>query len=309
MNEYAHAAKQIQMFLIEDYVHRNPGVQRKDVILKTANGKLVFSTIAQFFKEVAKTAPKDQDRLTDEDLKPLQQDDKSRATACAKSLETSKRLIDFLFMSKIADFGVFERNQHSQFLKRQKSVFLEKIKDSETSKKNILTMINVNGDLKRNLLKTYLTEFLHALVDQLKSQSAIYKREHELGNILVDHTQEIITNNFKNVKKSVSPKAQKNIAKIYNYLKKDVKLDIPTTQKLNLELIDDAIKKMEAKLETRRSQMDNIEKVVSFIETMVAKLEGRESKPQPTKPVEKKPPQKSTRRMAFISKLIDRVTR
>lgn len=271
MKEYAYAANQIQESLVEAYLKKNPGIRREDVIIKTVNGKLVYSTIVDFFMAMANSASESKIQISPEELEPLNQDEKSRVASCIKSLKTCARLIDVLLKNHASGFAM-EKGKHNQFLKRQKGIFLNSVKASYESKQDILAMINIKGAFKRNLLRNYLTEFLQAVVDQLKSLCLIYKREYELSQRLSNHTKNMIDTHLKDIEGSMSREDKEKVARVYIYLMKDPKIDLPPVNKLNISMMSKAIDKLGIKLENFRQEISKIENVISFVEELVENL-------------------------------------
>ncbi len=302
-DDYAQAAKQINQTLIDEYVKSNPHVRKEDVVGKTVNGDFVFDTIQNVLQSLSKVQTNKSLISKDEQL-AVHSDE--RYQKCLKSVKSSKTIIGYLFNCNFKKFGLMEKRQVENKLNRKERECAASTADLHSIKKTFMQWLQLDRPNKSEV-KTLTKQYCQAILRQMKIQYSIYRTEIGLSDTLRDYTAKLIKKYFPNVSSTVTLQSKTTIAKVYQLLKKDQKLQVDDVKKMNRDLLEETLNQFEKHLSKQRKQTESITRVISFLEMAVAKFEEEETgeKPGEKESSANSAPQSqpSGPRMAFMSKL------
>ncbi|MFH1739154.1 MAG: hypothetical protein ABIH23_09105 [bacterium] len=289
----------IKEALIDDFLEKNPGVSRSQVVMRFKNGKPVFETIDRVMASMSirMSRKHEQDLLR----KEMAVQDDERYQACKCSLENCKHLVDFLFTASFIAFGLVEKNAQTTALSRNERVIITSTDTKLNIRKDFLKMMEGSAALARARIRSMILQYFRAVLDQLKSQKDIFSREYMLGNEMAENVRDFIKENIAAVKSQVKQGTLKAISRAYGVAKRVAGQVVPEPNKISVDELEVVLGEMEPVLEKRRVQFHEIERVIAYIEKVVKQLERAEEKNGQA--VEEKPSKKKSRRMAFAAKL------
>ena len=289
--------------LLDDYLERNPGLSRSQVVMSLKNGKPVFDTIDNVMASLAITMPKRHEKeLLDKELKVK---DDERYQTCKISIQSCKNIVDFLFTASFIEFGLAEKNDHTNTLRRHERTIVDRTHTKHHIRQEFLQMMHGTAALARARIRTIMTVYFKAVLDQLKSQSEILKLEFSLGKNMSTNTKDYIKDNVAKVKSNIKPALAKALARAYALSKRVTGEVVPEPRKVSVDSLEAAIDRMNSVLEGRRAKFDELMKIIKLLEKLVKQLEeGEEKKDQESE--ESAAPKKKSGRMAFAAKLFSR---
>ncbi|MFH1742710.1 MAG: hypothetical protein ABIH23_27200 [bacterium] len=289
--------------LLDDYLERNPGLSRSQVVMRLKNGKPVFDTIDHVMGSLALKIPKKHEKeLLD---KEIQVKDDERYQICKTSLESCKSIVGFLFTASFVQFGLPEKNDHMNTLKRHERIIVDRTHTKHHIRQEFLEMMHGTAALVRPRVRSIMTVYFRSVLDQLKSQSEILKLELNLGRDMSTNTKDYIKANVSKVKSNITPILAKALTRAYTVSKRVAGEVVPQPSKVTIEVLEAAIDKMNTVLDERRSKFDELVKIIAFLEKLVIQMEKGEEK-EVQEAEEATSPKKKSGGMAFVTKLFSR---
>jgi hypothetical protein len=295
MNEYNHAANQLKDSIIDEFLSKNPGVKRAEVVTKLVNGRVVVGTIQDIFKKMSdRSQQKTMSPAHQKLLKELATGGDERYARCLKSVHSSKSYISWLVMYKFSGFTDADQKENLSVLQQQDSSCSEKAIQLHEVKGKFVTAMKNAIKPTRSLIQTTMLEYFSAVRDQLNCQKVILKKEVDLGNKFGVCTTGLIQDNFSTLRSVKNPKAIRAVERAIQILKENA-IQVPVIQKdADIKLITKSIDELDKKLEERRLEFNDLNMLVKFLETIINEL-------QPPKKEDSSKEAPSTR-MAFASK-------
>lgn len=163
--------------IINEYLKENPGVRRDEVIERIHNGQVVIDTIDNVFQEISR-----RERITESfkdkklyELLQIEQDD--RYKACLASIRNSERIIQYLFTSNYAPFGLAEKNQALNYLTHKERVCANWTANYYKATKDIFTLMMSHYTVPAAKVQGLISLYFTALHQQLLCQREIYMKE------------------------------------------------------------------------------------------------------------------------------------
>jgi len=294
MAEYSHAAEQFKETIIEEYLKRNPGVKRSEIMTKLVNGRIVVGTIQEILTNLSsRTSSKAKTACPDRNIVDKLKGEDERLAASFQSIESCKHYIEWLFSSRSSGFSEDDRNQNIEYLTRHGTICEYRAIDLHESKMKFAQAMT--GKLKptRSLIHTLLTEYMQTVLEQLKSQRLIYKREVELG----DQFSQISREYIRKLHATSKPSVIKAVSKVADVLKSN-KIDISGITNANdIKGLTAALDRLGAQLQQRREEYAILQEFITVFESVIEQLKAMQ--PEPEKEEEQKT---SSNRMAFTTK-------
>lgn len=306
MDEYRHIGDQIREALIDEYLQKNPGIARAQVITRMVNGRVVCDTITQVLATVsARKITQQEQELIKKQLE-VQEDDRYQEGKI--SVQTSKRIVDFLFTSSFPGFGLNEKNENLNFLRRHERILVDRAYAMHEVKKEFLQMMDGRMNPSSARTATLMQRYFQAILEQLKAQGAIYQKEYDLGSIFTGFARDFLKENVQAIKSKIKASVLKTIAQAYTLAKKATDANLPDINTIDRDLLEAALAEMDEGLDKRRIQIQAIEKVIAFVEKLVKDIQEQEKKlarGEPLAPLPQDDPEaaKKSKRMTFAMKL------
>ncbi|HPA47019.1 MAG TPA: hypothetical protein PLZ55_09315 [bacterium] len=288
--------------LIDDFIERNPGVTRSQVILRFKNGKPVFDTID---KVMASASVRVSEQQKKELLrKQMEIKDDERYKVCMESIRNSKQVVDFLFACSFVPFGLNEKNEHLNALKRGENIVVDRTHTKFNVKKEFLEMMSSDMRPNRTRIRDNMVLYFRAVLDQLKSQSDIFQREFDLGTRMNVSARDFMKEKSSSVKSEMDLATRKTVASVYMMAKKVAGQTAPKPEKVTVSALEGSLAEMETILNERRSQIQEIRQVVELLEKLIKQLELGEQAEEEVQTNGKS--EKKRSRMAFALRLFSR---
>ncbi|MBZ0258444.1 hypothetical protein K8I31_20420, partial [bacterium] len=70
MDDYSYAAEQMKEIIINDYLRKNPDVNRHEIVTKSVNGRIIVETITSTFNKLSERQ-KQKGNVSDKEKKLL----------------------------------------------------------------------------------------------------------------------------------------------------------------------------------------------------------------------------------------------
>ncbi|HOE10273.1 MAG TPA: hypothetical protein PLQ35_07285 [bacterium] len=288
--------------LIDDFLQRNPGVSRSQVILRFKNGKPVFDTIDAV---MASTPVRVSEHEKKELLrKQMEIKDDERYKVCTESVRNSKQVVDFLFSCSFVPFGLSEKNEHLNALKHAENIVVDRTHSKFNVKKEFLEMMSSDTRPNRTRIRDIMVLYFRAVLDQLKSQSDIFQREFDLGTMLNTYSRDFMKSKASSVKADMDSATRRTVASVYMMAKKLAGQTAPKPETITVAALEGSLAEMEMVLDRRRVQIQELKQVVELLEKLVNKMEkgGPAKQEQQTSG----PSEKKKSRMAIALRLFSR---
>ena len=307
MTEFEGVSEQIKESLIEEYLQKNPGVDRSQVVSRLGSGKIVLDTIGNVLASVSGRKAREDEREFLEKQFRINEDD--RYQACRKSMENCKELVNYLSGSRVGGMSLDEKEKQLWFLKRQDRTIVNVTCEVHDIKAEILDMIGGKAYTSSSRVRSLTKNYLRAVLDQLKCQHTIYEREHSVGTEFTTSAFKFIEENVPSVRGSLKPAIRKRIVQAFKLAKKASGQDAPAVPEPTREALEAALSEMEAELDVRRTQIQAIQKVIAVLEALLEKIGergGGPSRESDSKARDAGGDKKKSSGMAFITKLFGR---
>lgn len=270
-------ADSIKQSLINEYLKKNPRVRREEVIAKSVNGEWIIDNINTILNDIFK-----RDDINDlfhqatvfDDLKS---DSEKRYKACQISIGNSKKVIDFLFLSTFASFGLKEKNENIAYLGQQERLCAESIVQYYTNVKSILKLMNLpNPEFIQ--LKSNVLDYFDSLQKQMRYQYNIFDREITLNNDFSSYSKNLIQDHLKNLHTKIKDTDKKKlllnqVAKAYLILKANGSLKIEDASSVSIDMFSQVLKDFDVVMTKKRGQLEAVQKVIKALEKVVQYLE------------------------------------
>lgn len=306
-------ADSIKQSLIDEYLKHNPHVQRTDVIAQLIHGDWVIDNISNIIRELFKEREIQNSFQQEQILKEIEMESDDRYRACQQSVKNSRRIIDFLFQSAYASFGLKEKNDHLSFLTQQEARCARVIAQHYKTKKTILEiMAETNPAIPQ--LKGTMLDYFGTLHQQLDHQFKIYDREVVLNNEFSQYSQDLIKDHFKQIQEKIKDSKKKqqlltHIVKAYQTLRQNGFFEIENASSLSIDRFNQMLLDFDDRMTKQREELEEIQKIVQALEKVVDYLEASLGKNKDN-PHDEPPPKKSSSlRMAFTTKISNLLTR
>ncbi len=271
-HEYANVGKALRDALIGDFLTHNPGVSRSQVVTRTVNGRAVCDTIENVARETAGQLKlrKDED---DSKLiaKQLQLSTNERHQAALQSISNSKMLVEFLFASRFCKFGPKDKKENLDFLKRYRRLLIDRSYAVHQIRNDLLAQIHENLKPFEISIRPHMIRYFHALLDQLKCQAAIYKRELKLGEQFREFAGGFIAVHLERARTVLDPAALKTVIKACRLIKKNDG-EVPELTGDDRSKLETELEIMSEFLKKRRRQFNAIRKVIIYLEKFIDKM-------------------------------------
>ncbi|MEW6237802.1 MAG: hypothetical protein AB1656_20640 [Candidatus Omnitrophota bacterium] len=294
MAEYSHAAEQFKETIIEEYLKRNPGVKRSEIMTKLVNGRIVVGTIQEILTNLSsRTSTKTKVACPDRNIVDKLMGEDERLADTVHSIDSSKQYIDWLFSSRSSGFSEDDRNQNIEYLTRHGTICEYRAIDLHEAKMKFAQAMT--GKLKptRSLIHTLLTEYMQTVLEQLKSQRLIYKREVELGDQFSQISREFV----RKLRATSKPSVMKAVSKVVEVLKNN-RIDVAGINSANdIKGLTAALDRLGVQLEQRREEYTVLQEFITVFESVIEQLKAMQ--PEAEKEEEDK---KSSNRMAFTTR-------
>ncbi len=304
VDEYSNAGDQIKEALIDEFLRSNPGVARSQVVTRLVNGRMVCDTIDKVMASASKLRIQKEDKEALQKHLAVQEDE--RYQACQTAINSAKKIVNFLFASTFAAFDLTEKNENLNFLRRNERLVLDRSHNLHEIKKEFLQMMGGKINPTHARTKSEVSRYFKAVLEQLKAQHAIYKREHELGTRFSTNCRDFIKDNIASVKGQLKKTTLKTVSQAYAIAKRESAATGGASD-ISREALEEALAEMDESLDKRRIQFQAIEKIIAYLEKLVKEIETSGGPaPKETQNGDPKPKKKGKGRMAFAMKLFGR---
>ncbi|RLD97286.1 MAG: hypothetical protein DRI92_05900, partial [Aquificota bacterium] len=147
MGNISKTSDQFKEALLDDYLERNPGLSRSQVVLRFKNGKPVFDTIDKVMSSASvRMSKQNQQELLRKQMEV--KDDERYQSSCA-SIGNCKQMIDFLFAVTFMTFSLAEKKENLGALKRCERIILDRTHTKFNIKKEFLEMMSASARISR----------------------------------------------------------------------------------------------------------------------------------------------------------------
>ncbi|RJP34542.1 MAG: hypothetical protein C4527_02025 [Candidatus Omnitrophota bacterium] len=301
LDDYSSVAEQFKESLIQEFLKKNPKVKKEEIVTRTVNGRIVIDTIDHVFKHAAGQR-KVQETVDRKKINELLEKGEKRLASSLESLQSSRQYAQWLYRSRFADFSEKEKDQTLLFLAQKEDACGKCAIVADSSKQKLLEVINQQARSTSSLVRTLLQETLQSVLDLLKCQGAIFKREVELGDQVSVCMRDFIQSTVSVAQALVKPTTVNAMARAYQILKNETIDATAITKAENIKKLKQAVDELESNLKQRRDMINSIQQLVHFVESVLEAAGQLEPKEKPSEPAldSKSAP---TRRMAFTSRL------
>ncbi len=291
------AIQRMHQMLIKEYVKTHTGVRESEVIVRSVNGKAVCDTIAHLLASASKINA--QQQIDPESYrKQMETSEEQRYKDCQISIQSSAKLCDYLIQSPYYPFTEEDKKKTEEYLERFIKICAQRTQTAKYIRKAFMQMMDGITVPTRSKIKSELSKFFHVILDQLKAQKAIFKRELDLGNGFCICILKQMEASMPKVQGKLSEKDWKNVEKAYKVLVIESQREEQSKTE-DFNELKSIVNSMKGHLDRRHIQFQAIEKIVAFLEKMIERLDNPE--PQASSAKDKKV--KKSRRMAFFSKI------
>ncbi len=298
-SEYNEAAERMKEMLIREYVKSHPGVSESQVVVRSVNGKAVCDTIGNLLSNCSGTKSTIQRELDHEALQAhLDSSEDQRYQSCLASIQSSQKLIDYLLTSPYTQFGEVEKKNNLDYLDRLQKISASRTQTVHYIKKAFMQMMEGTTNPTPVRVKSEITKYFKAVLDQLKAQGGIYKREFKLGNGFCSCVLKQMKTMLPQVKSQLDAATKRNVKGAYLLVKSEESKEAELNTE-NYKALKGTVDNLQVHLGKRQTQFTAIEKVVAFLEELVQQLEKAKVEQKP----KEEPKPKKGRGMAFAAKL------
>ncbi len=295
MDNYSYAAEQMKEDIIREFLHKNPEVKRYEVVTRNVNGRIVVDTIDNVFKYAAgrRTLEKIKDQKL---LKRLTEKGEKRLTASLESINSSKRYVHWLYTSRFTGFTEKDKNENLDYLAQREVACGNATTDAYQAKQKIVKIMADKMKSNSSAVRTMIQDCMLAVLEQLKCQASVFKKEVELGDQFSFFTKQFLESSLSVVKSTVKPSTLNAMAKAYQILKNESIDASEISNSGSIQKFKQGLDEFEDQLEKRREDLHAIQQLVQFLEDLIVSM-GESSK------IKKEEPEKvASTRMAFTSK-------
>lgn len=293
MPDYSVLSDQIKNQIIDDYLKKNPDVQRHEVTTKIVNGRIIAETITNLMANSAKKKPSPSPgykKLLDK----LKQGADERYAETLDSVGTCRNYSEWLSDNPFTGFGEKDKNNTNDFLDRREEMIGKRSVELLYVRKKFADMMKSKVKPQPSLVKTLSMEYLAATIAQLKLQGAIFNKEVDLGGIFSSSVQKFIAENINNFG-GASEKVLVSVGKAFRFLKNETVQEVMIPNKdVDQEKVKEQLDNLGIHLNRRRDQYKMIQQLIDFLSQMLDNL----AKVDPDAPAEAESDQQSFRRMA-----------
>ena len=253
---------------------RSPdGAQAADgaLLRMVGTGRAVFDTLDHVISSLPRFDMSAQDR----ELLFAQLDihDEERCQATIRSIHSCNQLIGFLADWTFTRFGHTSKKESTEYLTRQEQYFKVSSLNLGKVKNELLEMMDGKMEAGESRVKSSVSRYFRAILDQLKSQQAIYSREYSLGNKLAGYARKFIKENLPGLMESGQSEAIRTVTQIHVIATKMAGQAMKEPDSVDVDGLQAALSEMEALLEKRRSDAGMMERLISLVEEMVHEME------------------------------------
>lgn len=266
--------------MVDEYLNVNPESSRPEIETRSVDGKVVCDTIVKSVGAISKRTrfegPEEEQEFFDEQIGIS---GNARYQACQKSIAYSGKIIDSLLSSQHCDFSEQEKTDNLGYLEQNERRAVEYGQTVEDTKSEIVAMMEgkVTQHTKLKLVpsrvRASLVTYIRALVDQMKVQGNLFKREHDLGERFRTFTRDFIKEHVQDAKGNVKKETMETIRRVYLLAKKDGE-ELPEIVGDGLRHLRGALTTIEGRLEKSRLQFQTMEKIVAYLEKLIVELEN-----------------------------------
>lgn len=262
--------------VVQDYLQRNPGMKRENLLVQTVGGKLVVRSIKKAFSSVSKSVLEKQTASPQYPrfLEEISRSSAERYESCRQSLQSTKQYADWISLPRFSTFSDGGHRKILESLKRLEQKFaqlhdaLQDVKDrfSET----------INGGIKpdSDVIRAWVREYMEVLLDQLKCQRSILKVELKLGDQFAECAKRFLSEGIPKEYNETDPDFIKVLVKAVRILKNHG-IDVPVLSgSMDVKTFGAALNQFANQLEERRKQLGELHQLIAQIETFIKQLQG-----------------------------------
>ncbi|HOJ59520.1 MAG TPA: hypothetical protein PK878_04475 [bacterium] len=297
--------------IINEYLKENPGVRRDEVIERIHNGQVVIDTIDNVFQEISR-----RERITESfkdkklyELLQIEQDD--RYKACLASIRNSERIIQYLFTSNYAPFGLAEKNQALNYLTHKERVCANWTANYYKATKDIFTLMMSHYTVPAAKVQGLISLYFTALHQQLLCQREIYMKELELIELFSRFSKTFVQTNAKIIQSKIKSSPKKDLVvgmlkKACLVMNKNYSLNLPIKDKYEIDQFISDLNQVDSSLSQKREEVEFLGKAITVLEKVVGYIEQYKTQkiqsPPPSVPPSA-PETKPASRMVFLSRM------
>ncbi len=271
--QYSHVGHVLRDVLIRELLEQHPETYRTQVVTRTVNGRPVCDTVENVAREVIdKQRFRDSVKEREFILRQCELSADERHQACLDSIAHSRKIISFLFSTKRGQFVSKDRRDNLNFLKRYERISVDRGYAVLQINKELTAQLQRTGRSSQASVRSHIVRYFHALLDQLKCQAAIYKREFKLGERLKIFARDFIGTHLHEVKVNVKPSDLRAVTEAYRLIGDDDG-KIPGLIADDRKELEAALDTLGARLKERRTQLETLQRAIVLLEKLVPKLE------------------------------------
>ena len=266
MSDYSYAAEQMKEKMIRDYLKKNPGVRRDQLVVRMINGRICIDRVDDVFTKVSKQE-KTKRILSKNDQKLLQKlsdGGDHRFVSSMKSVDSTKSLLEGLTQCPFIEFSEEQRQEHVTQLDdaverlEDASIELFKVREkyAEVTQQSVRPL--------PSLIQTMSMELIEAIMKQLTAQAEIYNQEIKIGNFYSKAVRHFFVNHYQDFE-NLDPKIINYIAQSCTYLKSEKMREVAVNGADNHEKFREALDRLDEQLRFRRKQYKQIQKLLAYL--------------------------------------------
>ena len=272
-HQNANVGPKLRDVLVQDFLEQHPELSRSQIVTRTVNGKAVCDSVESVAQEIVRKR-----RFTDstEDrefiLRQCQLSAEERHQACQSSIASSKKMIDFLFSTKLTPFGAKDKSANLNFLTRCERISLDRTQAVIQINKDLVEQLQGSGVSREASVRSHMVRYFHALIDQLRSQAAIYKREFRLGEQLRASVRDFIAGHRGEIRTRMAA-PDLNVVMEVCQVSADENRGVSKLTSNDPKELEATLDDLGDRLQERRDQFEDIQRVIGYLENLAAELE------------------------------------
>lgn len=292
---------QIIESVIQDYLRRNPGMRREDILVQTIGGRLVIRSIKKAFAAIPRSVQQKQfaSPQLQKFLDEIARSGNERLLICLESLQKCKEYSAWILQpcfqtsDETASRKSFINLEELERKSHQSACDIQNLKDkfSET----------INGGIKPSpsLIQTWVQEYMQSILAQIKCQRSIYQNELNLGNQFESCVKRFMSERIPAQSGKPDPAFIKILAKAIIILKNSGIETLEVGDGSDIKAMDQALSAFRDRLRTRWRALEELNQLIAHIEAFIEHMHSASTSQEP----EKKDDNKSSQRMVFHDSL------
>lgn len=270
--QYNHVGLALRDILIREFLEQHPDTYRSQVVTRTVNGRPVCDTVDNVAREaIGKRRFGDHAKEREFVLRQCELSADDRHQACLDSIAHSRKMIEFLSSTKRRPFAAKDRHDNLNFLDRYERISVDRGHVVLQINKELTAQLQRNRASSRASVRSHIVRYFHALLDQLKCQAAIYKREFKLGERVRGFARDFIGAHLDEVRANVESDHLSEATKACRLIgDSDGELHKLTTG--DRKELEAALVTLGARLEKRRVQVTELQRIIVLLEKLVTEM-------------------------------------